>query len=334
MKIIVMGTGPFAVPSCRALQAAGHEIALVVTRPPVPASGKKAPDAPVAEWAQSQGLPLFQPASINEPDALDRLRSLAADLLFVCDYGQILSRDCLTVTPLGGINLHGSLLPRHRGAAPVQWTLLSGDETAGVSVIHMTPGLDAGPVLSVFSTPVARDENAGELEKRLSSAGTQAVLDAIDQLAKWDRVSEIGVKQDKAAATKAPRLSRQDGRLDCATPAIELERRVRGLQPWPGVFGELEYPEGKRISLHLRSARAMSLSHELSLGEPGTVRSAKAYDLGLDWTGAWSELLAVETVDGTLLINLVQPAGKRPMPVADFLRGHPIAGTAKFLLPT
>ncbi|MCC6509053.1 MAG: methionyl-tRNA formyltransferase, partial [Pirellulaceae bacterium] len=205
MRIVIMGTGPFAVPSCRALVEAGHEIAEVVVRPP---ANKKVAQAPVEAWAQSAGLPLYQPTSINLPESLEHLRTLEPELVFVCDYGQILSRDCLSIPKLGGINLHGSLLPRHRGAAPVQWTILAGDTQAGVSVIHMTPGLDAGPVLSLRSTPVLRDEHAGELEKRLSELGVQATLEAVELLGRWDRTSHIGTDQDKSLATKAPRLAK------------------------------------------------------------------------------------------------------------------------------
>ena len=189
MRIVVMGTGPFAVPSCRRLVEAGHEIALVVVRPPANA---KAPQAPVEAWASEQGLPLYQPTSINLAEAIERLRTVAAELFFVCDYGQILSKECLSITRLGGINLHGSLLPRHRGAAPVQWSILAGDQRAGVSVIHMTPGLDAGPVLSVRATNVLPDENAGELEVRLSQIGAEATIEAVNLLSSWDGVNAIG----------------------------------------------------------------------------------------------------------------------------------------------
>lgn len=328
MRIVVMGTGPFAVPSCRRLVEAGHEIALVVVRPP---ANTKAPPAPMSAWAGEMGFRLFEPVSINLPESLDQLRETAAELFFVCDYGQILSKECLSLPRLGGINLHGSLLPRHRGAAPVQWSILAGDAQAGVSVIHMTPGLDAGPILSVRSTDILPDENAGELEVRLSKIGSEATLEAIDRLAQWDGVSSIGTIQDKLLATKAPRINKVDGKINCMLTAIELERKVRGYQPWPGVFGELITSERKRIQMHLRAARAV----EISTGKAvGTAWSTTAEALGLSgpaWSAPWDTLLAVQTASGLLVVSQVQPAGKRTMSVAEFLRGHPLeAGSARF----
>ena len=327
-----MGTGPFAVPSCRQLVAAGHDIALVVVRPPANA---KAPQAPVAAWAMEQGLNLFQPSSINLPEALEQLRAISADLLFVCDYGQILSKDCLSTTRLGGINLHGSLLPRHRGAAPVQWSILAGDQRAGVSVIHMTPGLDAGPVISVRATDILPDENAGELEVRLSQIGADATLEAIHLLDRWDGVSSMGTIQDKSLATKAPRINKSDGKLDFNMPAIELERKVRGYQPWPGAFGELVFSESKRMQIHLRSARAIAdpltaSPKSRAIGSAWTATAADLGQTGSAWASPWDTLIAIQTGQGILVVSQVQPAGKRAMSVAEFLRGHPLTAVAHF----
>lgn len=320
-----MGTGPFAVPSCKRLVEAGHEIALVVVRP---AANSKAPQAPVEAWAQQLGLPLFQPASINLPESLDRLRETAAELFFVCDYGQILSKDCLSITRLGGINLHGSLLPRHRGAAPVQWSILSGDQRAGVSVIHMTPGLDAGPVLSVRATDILPDENAGELEVRLAQIGADATTEAIEMLSQWDGASTIGALQDKSLATKAPRINKSDGRLDFTEPALELERKVRGYQPWPGAFGELVYSESKRIQIHLRAARAVDVVSSRAVGAAWSTSASTLGLTGEAWSTPWDQLLAIQTSRGVLVASMVQPAGKRSMTVGEFLRGHPLTEAA------
>jgi len=180
MRIILMGTGPFAVPTCERLLADGHDIPLVVTRPLVNPNAKKLPPRPVYDWSQAAGLPTFEPASINTPDAIGELKNLNADLFFVCDYGQILSKECLEASKLGGINLHGSLLPRHRGAAPVQWSLLRGDKVAGVSVMHMTPRLDAGPTLAICETKIREDETAEELEPRLAEIGIDATVESFD----------------------------------------------------------------------------------------------------------------------------------------------------------
>lgn len=331
-----MGTGPFAVPSCERLLAAGHEIALVVVRPPVAAAGKKQPATPVQDWATQAGLPVFQPASANAPETLERLREVAPELFFVCDYGQILSRECLGVPRLGGINLHGSILPRHRGAAPVQWTLLAGDDVAGVSVIHMTPGLDAGPVLTSRSVPIERDESAAELEVRLSQLGADATLEAVDMLASWDGASPIGSVQVSAEATKAPRLKKEDGRLDFSLPAGVLERRVRGYQPWPGAYADLVVSESKRMPLHLRAARAVGTPAQATERPIGSTWSATATELGLSgeqWRAPWDKLLLVQTGEGYLAVGTVQAAGKRAMSAAEFLRGHPLLPGSHFDLP-
>ena len=330
-----MGTGPFAVPSCRRLLAAGHDIPLVVVRPPAAAAGKKSLPTPVQSWAADASLPIFHPASINTEDSLATLRGVAADLFFVCDYGQILSRDCLRAARLGGINLHGSLLPRHRGAAPVQWTLLAGDPLAGVSVIHMTPGLDAGPVIATRSLEIAPDENAEELEQRLSAVGCDATLEAVERLSAWDGVIQLGIDQDKDSATKAPRLSKADGRLDFSRSATELVRRVRGYQPWPGAYGQLIFSESKQISLHLRAARSLHDTSAESSKPIGSAWSATATQLNLDgdqWLAPWDKLLVVQTGDGCLLVSKVQPAGKRLMSADEFLRGHPLPSSAHFNL--
>ena len=207
LRLVLMGTGPFAVPSFEALRRSGHDIALVITRPSQNVKSRKGPPpAPVRDWAESNGFELFAPDSINEVDAVDLVAQKSADLLMVCDYGQILKPAALETASLGGINLHGSLLPKYRGAAPVQCALLNGERVTGVSVIHMTPRLDGGPVVSFRETEIMDEETAGELEERLALIGVDATLEAVELLACWDRDTEIGVMQDATAITKAPRL--------------------------------------------------------------------------------------------------------------------------------
>lgn len=330
MRIVVMATGPFAVPTCKRLLAEGHEILLVVVRPLVDPTAKKLPPTPVRDWAKENSLPLFEPQSINDPAAVAELEKYAADLYFVCDYGQILSKACLGVPPLGGINLHGSLLPRHRGAAPVQWALLRGDSEAGVTVIHMTPRLDAGPILSIASTKVLPDENAGQLEPRLAEIGVEASLQAIAQLSLWDRQSEIGIIQINEGVTKAPRFAKSHGQLDFRLSAEYLARLIRALQPWPGTFADFQLPNGKLIRLSVRCARAVSHN---SGRTPGEVWPCNTQELGLDWSPPWQRVLGVATHTGTLLIARLQPASKREMNADEFLRGHALLKGAQFLLP-
>jgi len=293
----------------------------------------------VADWATAHGLPLFEPQSINAPDAVDALRRVCADLFFVCDYGQILSKHCLMASRLGGVNLHGSILPRHRGAAPVQWCLLSGDPIAGVTAILMTPKLDAGPALAVRTTDVLADEVAGQLEPRLAMLGVDATLDAIRQLDQWDANSTIGQIQDRSLATRAPRFDKSHGHLDFRLPADYLVRLIRACQPWPGTYADLELSSEKQLRLLVRSARALTqeLADSVDLlpadSVVGSVRAVHCNQLGMDWSHDWTTLLAVKTSDGLLLVNRVQPAGKRDMSAAEFIRGHPLESLSHFLLP-
>lgn len=335
MRIVVMGTGPFAVPTARRLVDAGHVIPLVVTRPLAEPRPKKLPPRPIYDWAVQQGLEIYEPASINSPEAIEYLQQFSPELLFVCDYGQILSNACLSVAPLGGINLHGSILPRHRGAAPVQWALLRGDTEAGVTVIHMTPRLDAGPALAIASTKILPDETAEQLEPRLAALGVEATVAAVERLASWDGTSTLGDPQDQSLVTKAPRFAKADGQLDFRLPANYLVRLVRACQPWPGTFAELHWPQGKSLRLIVRAAR--DLPHAippLQQFVPGSAVVVDSEQLGLDWPLPFKRLIAVRTGLGTFLIGRVQPAGKREMDAEEFARGHPLEPGAVFQLPS
>jgi len=329
MKIVLMGTGPFAVPSFDKIASAGHEILGVVARPPVLSSGKAPPESPVVVWAKANGFSIATPDSINAVDTVAWLKGLCADLFVVCDYGQILSKEALGTARLGGINLHGSLLPRHRGAAPVQWSILSGDSHAGVSVIHMTPHLDAGPVLVRAHTSIGEHEDAGQLEQRLSQLGVAPTLDAIAMLAEKDSLPSL--PQDPAYATKAPRLKKADGQLNFRYPVSWIDRQIRGLQPWPGVFANLLLPDGKSMRLIIHRARpiptATASVHPESI-VPGMLLHGKMIEslsepktAGTSLTSLACEL-AVATIDGYLSIEILQLAGKKAMTADEFLRGY------------
>ena len=342
-----MGTGPFAVPTSQRLMEEGHEIPLVVTRPLANPNAKKLPPRPMFDWATENGFPIFEPESINTPDSITRLQKEQADLFFVCDYGQILSNDCLSAAQLGGINLHGSILPRLRGAAPVQWALLRGDKEAGVTVIHMTPRLDAGPAIATSTLRVGEDETAAELEPRLADLGVKTSVDAIAILQNWNGNSQIGETQDKSQVTKAPRFAKSDGQLDFRLSANYLTRLVKACQPWPSTFAELVWPESegkkeKRLRLLIRGARyCEDLQGSSALGQvPGSVAevqievSKAAAPQYSGWDDCWGTSLAVRCSEGVLLVCKAQPAGKREMEIREFLRGHPLAADCSFQLPT
>lgn len=306
MRILALGTGPFAVPSLKALVASDeHEVLAVVTRPP--RGRRKEPPAPMATAAEELGLPLWQPESVNLPESVERLASYEADLLVVCDYGEILKPDALGTTRLGGINLHGSLLPRYRGAAPVQWAVLNGDAETGNTVIQMTPGLDAGPILGTQVTPIDPDETSGELEDRLAELGGDLTLKVVNELAAG---TTVGTPQDKSLATKAPRLKKEDGLIDWTRPTAEIKNQVRGLQPWPRAFTFVPQPKGEPLRLVIDRVEVAESTEEspLKRGTPGEVLEA-------------DKRLVLATDEGALEVLEVQPAGKRRMAAADWLLG-------------
>ena len=318
-RLILMGTGPFAVPAFEALRAAGHEIALVVTKPQPPVRSRKGPPpSPVRSWAEQHGLEIFDPDSINDEAAVQRIISVGASLLVVCDYGQILKPAALESATLGGINLHGSLLPKYRGAAPVQWSMLSGDNVTGVSVIHMTPRLDGGPIVTMRETPIQDFETAGELEERLAILGIEATLEAIDRLGEWDGESVIGAVQDAAKVTKAPRLQKSDAEIDWGRTAREIDCHVRGMQPWPIAFTHFPLGEGKP-PVRLAIKEIEILDQLAGDHHPGEILSGDGF--------------LVATTDRIVAIKRLQPAGKREMNGVDFLRGHhPMQGSRLYSL--
>jgi methionyl-tRNA formyltransferase len=248
----------------------------------------------------------LDPEDINSPDAHRALAALATDLLVVCDYGQILSPETLALARLGGINLHGSLLPKYRGAAPVNWAIYHGETETGVTVIHMTPRLDAGPCIGQARTPIGPDETAVDLEPRLAQLGAPLVMQAIADLAAGRAEA---IPQDRRQATRAPRLKKDDGILDWSRPAAALRNQIRAFQPWPRSFTSWLRPGGEPVRLIVDRAAMESAATSAA---PGTVVASDR------------KRLAVATGEGNLLLEQVQPAGKRVMTAEEFLRGHPV----------
>jgi len=304
MRLIMLGTGPFAVPTLEALAASPHEVLLVVARPP---RGRHAEASPLQRAGESLNIQTWTPESVNLPDAQARLAALAADLLVVCDFGEILHPATLATTRLGGINLHGSLLPKYRGAAPVQCAILHGETETGNTVIQMTPGLDAGPCLAQERTPIDPDEDAATLETRLAALGARLVLRVVDELAAG---TAKPVEQDPGQASKAPRLSKEDGAIDWNRPAIEIKNLVRAVQPWPRAYTFWHRSTVAPVRLNI---------DRVQIAGSGEVTAA---------TGAVVEAtnrLLVATSDDALEILEVQPAGKRKLSAAEFLRGNRVS---------
>ena len=314
LRIVVMGTGPFAVPMFRALLASRHRVVALVTRPDKAAPGRRAPVNPMRAAAEAAGVTVTEPERINDPAAIAELLALAPDLFVVCDYGQILAPAVLEVAPLGGINLHGSLLPRHRGAAPVQWAILAGDEVSGACCIHMTPQLDGGSVIVARSTPIGATETAAQLEARLAAFGPELVLDAIQRVAAPHRpAGAVGTPQDPALVTKAPRLSKADGIVDWNLAAARIARMPRGLDPWPRATTFLHAAGGESGAGPTRL-----VLEEVAMGPAAPPGSQPGSIVTLDDAG-----IVVACGDGgTVVIRRVVPEGRRSMAAGEFLRGR------------
>jgi len=280
MRLIMLGTGPFAVPTLHALAASRHEILAVVTRPP---QGRAATASPLQRAGESLNLKVWSPATVNAVDAQSHLASFAPDLLVVCDYGEILRPETLVTARLGGINLHGSLLPKFRGAAPVQWAILRGEAETGNSVIHMTAGLDAGPLLAQQRTPIDPDEDAAQLEERLATLGADAVLEVIEAL---ESGTARPILQDATQACKAPRLKKEQGAVDWSRTAQEIKNQVRGLRPWPRAYTYWHHAGAAPTRLNIDSV-AVRESHDsagvASATPAGATAGAAAPPLLANW---------------------------------------------------
>ena len=317
MRLLMMGTGPFAVPTLHALLESHHAVTGLVTRPLESSRSRKAIQNPMLEAAQEAGIPVEMPADINSPAGHEAIVRFAPELLVVCDYGQILTSETLLLSPLGGINLHGSLLPRYRGAAPVNWAVMAGDQVTGTSVIHMTPQLDGGPLLARSQVEIGENEDAQQLEQRLATSGITPVLDSLELLEKWDGSSSLGELQLADQVTQARRLRKSDGQLDWTRPAVELHNRVRGLKPWPGSYTHWLRSEGSPMRLIIVQT-ALCDANQDTVAQPGQVVASEAGQL-LVATGA-----------GILSLQEIQPAGRRALQVDAFLRGYAVAPGDRF----
>ncbi len=234
MRIAFMGTPEFAVPSLRALVEAGYEVAGVFTQPDRPAGrGKKLSACPVKQYAQENGLKVFQFERLRRPEGVEALRALEPDMVVTAAFGQILSQALLDIPRLGTVNVHASLLPGHRGAAPVNWCIIAGESVSGVTTMLTDAGLDTGDILLKRSTPVGEEETAGELTGRLAQLGAQLLIETIRGI---EAGSITPVKQDEARASYEPMLKKETGRINFELPAREIVNLVRGVNPWPGAW--------------------------------------------------------------------------------------------------
>ncbi|ESQ15919.1 MAG TPA: methionyl-tRNA formyltransferase [Chromatiaceae bacterium] len=303
-RIIYAGTPEFAVPPLQALIAAEYNIVDIYTQPDRPAGrGRKLMPSPVKQMAMQAGITVRQPTSLNEPQELARMRALNADLMVVAAYGLLLPPAALDATRLGCINIHASLLPRWRGAAPIQRAILAGDTQTGICIMQMEAGLDTGPVYTSTALMIADDETGGSLHDRLALLGAEALISALPGILDGSLMPK---PQNETLSTYATKLSKQEARIDWSNTAIEIERQVRAFNPWPVAETRLNGD-----LLRLWAARALE---QTAPGRPGQV-FATGRD-GID----------VVTGAGLLRITRLQAAGKRPISAFDFVNAHDLDG--------
>jgi methionyl-tRNA formyltransferase len=301
----MLGTGDFALPTFEHLLDAGYDVAALVTQPDRP-QGRKQELLPsrIKLAALARGIPVEQPENVNAREAVERIRSLHPDLLVTAAYGQILSAELLGVSPLAAINLHGSILPAYRGAAPVARAIQNGETETGVTVIRMSPRVDAGGMLAYARTPIGPDETSGELEDRLAQLGAPLVAQVIEALVAG---TVRAIPQKKTQVTKAPKLTKEDGRIDWTRTAQQVHDLVRAMQPWPIASTSWHSSEAGKPLVRL-------IVHKTALeqgqGPPGRVLEARG------------DRLIVAAGRGAVRILCLQVPGKRAMGVAEFLRGH------------
>lgn len=304
MKLVFMGTPDFAVPSLRALVEAGHEVAAVFTQPDKPKNrGMKLQPTPVKEYALTQNIPVYQPAKLRDGEALAILKGIMPELIVVAAYGKILPADILELPRLGCINVHSSLLPKYRGAAPINWAILNGEHESGVSIMYMAEGLDTGDVIDAAATEITLEDTASTLHDRLAAMGAELLTDVVARLAAG---TASRTQQREEDSCYAPMLSKELSPMDWKRSARQLHDQVRGLIPWPSAVTEID---GVRCKIW-----KTTLTGETTGKPAGTIVQAD------------KKALKIACGDGQVLrIDELQPDGKKRMAATAFLLGHPIA---------
>ncbi|WP_435009883.1 methionyl-tRNA formyltransferase [Tundrisphaera lichenicola] len=307
-RIVMLGTKDFALPTFEHLAETGHNLVALITQPDRP-QGRKQLLIPsrIKEAALARGIPVEQPEDVNVPEALEMVRGFAPELLVTAAYGQILSAELLSIPPMGGINLHGSILPAYRGAAPVARAIQKGEIETGVTVIRMTPRIDAGGMMAFARTPIGPTETSGEVEARLAEIGAPLVARAIEALTAG--TAEI-LPQARSKVTKAPKLRKEDAVIDWSRTATEIHNLVRAMQPWPIASTTWQRP----------GAPARLIIHQ---AEPAEGRGIAGQVLE-----AFGDRLVVAAGQGAIRLLTVQLEGKKPCSAAEFLRGHSLHGAS------
>lgn len=330
MRIVMMGTGTFAEPTFEALLGAfGGDVVGLVTQPERDTGNKRGSTRQTGKGmgaiAAAASVPVAQPESINTPQGLEQLRAMRPDLLVVAAYGQILSKDVLSTPTRGTINVHASLLPKYRGAAPVAYAILGGETQTGVTIIKVTPGLDSGDMILQEALDIAPDDTTGRLEAKLASLGAGLAVDAVRKYQAGGPVD--GVKQDPALVTKAPKIKKEFGLIDWTKPAEYIERFVRAMQPWPTAYTFLHRPGKEPMRVIISS-----VGYSTAVGMPSREQDRPAGTLvgNMSIPGGTISLLVVCRSWERLWVTELQPAGKKKMTAEEFLRGYPIVEGMQF----
>ena len=306
IRTVFMGTPEFALGTLQGLIDAGCDLVGVYTQPDRPKGrGKQLAAPPIKELAQKYDIPVYQPTKLRAPEAVAELQEIAPDLIVVVAYGQILPQSVLDIPKYGCINVHASLLPKYRGAAPINKVIIDGETETGITTMHMDAGLDTGDMLVKRSLVIGENETAGELHDRLALLGRETMEETLKQLCAGTLAPE---KQDDDLTCYAPMMKKEDGRLDWSRTATELHNQVRGLDPWPGAYTSLNGELLKLAATHVATGQ----------GEPGCVITADA------------EGVQVACGDGVLVIGQLQLAGRKRLNAADFLRGQPLPAGTRF----
>jgi methionyl-tRNA formyltransferase len=301
LRLVFLGTPQFAVPTLERIVAAGHQVLTVVTQPDRPSGrGQRLATSPVKESAGRLGLPIFQPVRVRRPEAVAQLRALNAETMVVVGYGQIIPQSVIDLVPLGIINVHASLLPKYRGAAPIQWAMANGETRTGLTTMRIDAGLDTGEMLLKAETEIGSEENAIELGQRLALMGADLLIETLDGL---ERGTIVPQPQDQTEATLAPILKKEDGLIDWRQPAQAIHNRVRGLQPWPGAYTKFR---GQRLHIWRSQVTADSCS------PPGRLFGVKPP--------------SVCCGSGSLELVDVQLEGRKRMTGSDFVNGQRLTG--------
>jgi len=317
LRVVMMGTGQFALPTFRTLIDSPHDVAGLVTQPDRTGRGHHHHVNVMKETALEHGIDVFQPEKARAPESLDRLRGYAADVFVVAAYGQILSQELLDIPRFGAINLHASLLPKYRGAAPVHYAILNGETETGVTMFRIVRALDAGPILGVVRTEIGPQETSGELETRLADLSGPLTLEVLERL---ESGQAEAVPQDEAQVTLAPKMPKAMGQIDWQRSAEQIGWHIRAMQPWPMPFTFFTQEGRKPLRLLVLEGRTVPADEAEAVPGAETGQLANAHD----------KHLYVRTGDGIVEVIRLKPAGKREMVAAEFLRGHHLDASARF----